>query len=739
MADQRTRLTMDILARVRGVQDIDRLSRAIDETGDAMDDTERDAERLDRAITELQRETRELNRELIRTGDVDAFDKLRINRSTLSVLQRMRAEIGDVRLDPSVSEAMRRFRETAGDAADESTRLERAVKRTQHSIRELNKELLKTGDIRIHEQIERERSVLTQLRRMSAEIGDISRRSLLRSFGDVLAALPPRIRGAIILGVGSAALTAAPLIGGAIAGAVVGAVGSGGIVGGLVSASRDARVKAAASTLVSRLEEPFEDIGEAFIHPAVQALNIVGGAAEDLLSGLAPEIRDLAPLVVELADGVDELAERAEPGIADALRAARPILRLLARELPELGETIGDVFSTLSDGSDGAILALHLLLGNVERTIRAAAGFITFLSNTVEGGVDLLLKEAVAADTLLGRLPLVGDLTHRAVQGGIELQNMLEEIKDFDSDATDGVAGGFRDLAEQIDATNSILTKHRDLIRAQTDPMFALIDAQQELREKQVDYNAAVKEFGRESPQARAAQIDLARAAVGLQGAVAAAAGTFDGKLKPAMRAALKAAGLTEDQIKGIEEQFRDARRAGDKFAKKYFAEATVQWRQIGDPPPFGRGVASVDGFHIAFQRGGEVKGPAGVDRISARLTAGEFVVRRQVAQQHKGLLRALNSGSHSGLETAARDLISAVGGTTPAIRSVRATLPTVTPISAVRMPTVDAHPPHRRLELVIRGDGSPRAAFVVDELRHALRSVPGLRRELADAVRMHL
>lgn len=96
MADERSRLTLDVLARVRGTQDVTRLSRAMDDVGDEMSGAARDAKTLDKAIDGVTGEIRELNRELLRTGDVNVDAKLKVSRSTLSTLRRMRRELGEV-------------------------------------------------------------------------------------------------------------------------------------------------------------------------------------------------------------------------------------------------------------------------------------------------------------------------------------------------------------------------------------------------------------------------------------------------------------------------------------------------------------------------------------------------------------------------------------------------------------------------------------------------------------------
>jgi hypothetical protein len=528
-----------------------------------------------------------------------------------------------------------RVGDALGDTEQDADRLDRTIDRLQTNIRELNREFLRTGDVEVFERIGRDRGALQMLQRMRRELGDVDNASRVAansvslvgtSILDALRALPAQLRGGAIVAAAGIAVALAPVIGGAIAAGVIGGVGAGGIVGGLVSASRDARVQVAAQALVSRLERPFSALGEAFVNPATQALNTIGVAGESLLVGLTPEIRELAPLVVELAEGLAGMAEEAEPGIAAALREARPVIRALVQELPGLGDTISDIFGFISEGSDGAILSLKALIALTEMSAKGGALVIRTLSEAMEFLLDLMLRVGVAGSVLFGDIPVVGDIFGKLVEGGAKLKNALEDIRDAGSFTGDGLVDEFKVVAEQIDATNSILARHRDLLRAQTDPMFALIQAQQELREKQLDYNAAVDEFGTGSEAARAAQVDLALAAVGLQGAVADAAGKFDGELTPAMEATLEAAGLTRDQIDGIREAFQDAAEAGDEFAKDYFANVTVQWRQIGDPPPFGSGRLAAPFANVAFAEGGRVNGPPGIDQVPAMLTAGEHV-----------------------------------------------------------------------------------------------------------------
>jgi TP901 family phage tail tape measure protein len=127
----------------------------------------------------------------------------------------------------------------------------------------------------------------------------------------------------------------------------------------------------------------------------------------------------------------------------------------------------------------------------------------------------------------------------------------------------DAVAGAARGERAALSALHSML-------KAETDPVFALIDAQQKLKTAQDAYTKAVKEHGKNSKEAKAADLDSAKAALNLQDAVGGLAGTFNGKMDPAFVKTLRAAGLTEAQIKDVGKQFVDAKKKGDDFSHEY-------------------------------------------------------------------------------------------------------------------------------------------------------------------------
>lgn len=197
--------------------------------------------------------------------------------------------------------------------------------------------------------------------------------------------------------------------------------------------------------------------------------------------------------------------------------------------------------------------------------------------------VDAILGEAAAMDAL--NAALVRNQTEVTHIGPAYMQQgkATRDVKDFLAEygveldkakegnllQTQAVRGTTAAVHGQI---NAIRTLGEEL-RAQTDPAFALIKAQKELKTAQTEYNEAVKEHGKNSPQAKEASLALAEASVTLAGAVSTASEKFNGQLTPQLYATLRAAGLTEEQIDDVEESFAAAARAGGEFAGTYTAD----------------------------------------------------------------------------------------------------------------------------------------------------------------------
>lgn len=155
----------------------------------------------------------------------------------------------------------------------------------------------------------------------------------------------------------------------------------------------------------------------------------------------------------------------------------------------------------------------------------------------------------------------LGDLNSALTQGA-SAQNKYKTV----AEATAGAARGERDAIGALYAE----------IKGETDPTFAFIAAQNKLRDSQTAATKAIKDHGKNSTQAKAADLDLAQAALGLQNASGNLSQSFNGKLSPAFAATLKAAGLTKGEIANVTKQFGDAKKSADKYTGKYAAAVSA-------------------------------------------------------------------------------------------------------------------------------------------------------------------
>lgn len=183
-------------------------------------------------------------------------------------------------------------------------------------------------------------------------------------------------------------------------------------------------------------------------------------------------------------------------------------------------------------------------VGNLNNAAMSGAGAINGFSGS-----------AAAAKSKLGDL-------NSALQKGADAQTKYAT----EAGAVAGAARGERD------AVGALFS----LLKAETDPVFALIDAQKKLKDAQTAATKAAKEHGKNSKEARAADLDSAQAALALQGAVSNLSGTFNGKLDPAFRKTLQNAHLTKGQIKDVEKAFGDAKKSADKYTGDYKGKASA-------------------------------------------------------------------------------------------------------------------------------------------------------------------
>lgn len=155
---------------------------------------------------------------------------------------------------------------------------------------------------------------------------------------------------------------------------------------------------------------------------------------------------------------------------------------------------------------------------------------------------------------------------------------------------TEAIEGNTAGIVHQLDTLQELA----DTLKAQSDPIFAFVAAQQRAREAQRGVNEARDEFGRGSRQHREALLDLASAELDLFDATGAAADAVGGSLIPALEQMVEDGELSRAAFRELRRAIRDAERAArdaDGTVVRITEEYTTVYEQIGQAPVGGRSV----------------------------------------------------------------------------------------------------------------------------------------------------
>lgn len=446
-----------------------------------------------------------------------------------------------------------RMRELTSQVETWTTRVSEA----QGVVDGLRKKIAETGDTSLFKDLDKatgELSKLTKFRdSLSKELDRAGRdagRNFLHGFTDLLGSgmskgiLTPQIVGGVA--------AAAPLVSSVLAGAVTAGVGAAVVGAGIAASAKDPRVAGAATELKNIFSNNLTGIAEkTFVPETLNALSHIKAQFRTIRPELERAFAGGAKLVEPLTRTLTESAKNLLPGIVDAVNRAGPLFDMLEQRVPALASVASDIISDFSKSAEDSADALAGILTLAEATLAVTGKSLSFLSDNA---------------ALLGLGPL---------------QALGDAMSDNEGKTSEW-ANTFGDLKAAIEETKMESISYAETIRAQTDPTYAMIKAQKDLREAQSEYNEALKEHGRHSPEAKDALLVLSQAAIAAQTAAQGLGGTFKGELSPAMRSTLIAAGLTEREIEDLENQFLRAQEAGEAFAKTYRAKIVTEY--IGRP-----------------------------------------------------------------------------------------------------------------------------------------------------------
>jgi hypothetical protein len=322
------------------------------------------------------------------------------------------------------------------------------------------------------------------------------------------------------------------------------------------------------------------------------------GAAVALIGVFAASQHAAAQRVEELAGQLDLSTDRLNDNNR-AVIANKLEQEGLLKTARELGFNTQDLTDAILSGTD-ALNGMGIRQGNYNKQMTEQQAKTVVFSNAV--------------------LQLAGDV------------QTATAATDRKNEATGKSTAATKDNTDATQDNIDAIVRQARHLQDEFDPMAKLIHAQQDVAKARRDYTKAVKEHGKASPEARQAELDLAAAILDSGTAAATTSGQFNGKLDPAMRQVLRLGGLTEGQINDIEKQFIAAKKAGDKYATTYNAQANLTFKvhglgsfrfdSAGDPVhhaaggPMGAGVQTYNpGEEIARLPDGTSILPAGMSR----------------------------------------------------------------------------------------------------------------------------
>jgi TP901 family phage tail tape measure protein len=423
----------------------------------------------------------------------------------------------------------------------------------------------------------------------------------------------------------------------------------------------------------------------------VEQLNAMGPAGERAAGGISrlAGFAGKASLVLAGLEIVGEIAKQFDTASVNADRLTKSLGQLAdtGKVTGELSDVFGDNLKDLGKNAQAADAASHGFwgalndiadtvpgVGNMVQTLndhiyglsfdkakenmqgldQALTDFMTTSGDAVkaselwnrilsESGLDTqqLAKLLPNAYTEVGKLNQAQDDASRA---GAKMGASGKVAADGTKAAGDAAGQAATDTKKYTDAATAAAGAARgqrdalkslsDFMKAETDPIFGFIKAEDDLTAAHKNYSKAVKEHGAKSKEAKAADRELAAAAIVLQGAVGDVSSSFNGKLSPALVDTLKKAGLTKSEIKNLEGQFKDAKKAADQYDGKYEAKTSAP----------GAAQAKKD-LDLAYSAANHFAGPYSANLKVTNQTKVEAELRKLSAMQQA--LKSANTLSH--------------------------------------------------------------------------------------------
>jgi hypothetical protein len=382
----------------------------------------------------------------------------------------------------------------------------------------------------------------------------------------------PVVGGAI--GVAAAPVLVSTLGSALSAGAGLGVLGA----GIALAVKNDPKIQEAGKLAATRFMESLGKRAAVLNKPIMESIGVLSDAADRMVDDLGDAFNKLGPAIVPLVKDVASAANTLTDALGDVAEESKPAMAGLGDALKLVSDGAASLLRSVADGSPEAASNMVLLAGAIRDVITQTGGLLNTLNQ--------LSNNPFITGPLLPML-------RKHYQEAADASGTFKKHTEGATEAMKGAEGAAK-------GEKAALVELSTAIKAQTDPVFAFLEAQKQLKTAQKNAADATKDHGRKSKEAKEALRELAQAAIDLEGKAGALGDTFNGELTPELKATLRAAGLSEKQIRDLGAQFRAAKRDGDRFAKNYKANVSANTKKaLTDIRAVQRIVNSLDGRTI--------------------------------------------------------------------------------------------------------------------------------------------
>lgn len=393
-----------------------------------------------------------------------------------------------------VGDKVEDFGDDLKQAGKDAGFLDKRLTELRGSTRALAEEFARSGDKDLLKQLKGANRELGELLRIRKQLGDGGSGGSGMVGGGIVESFSRSISAGgspVVGGIAGAAAASAPFLGASIGAAVLGAVGTGGIIGGIAAAARDSGVRQEAQNLGRTISDSFTELGKPFTAPLIESMQLLEDSADDSLGKLREGLGTLSPVLLPLSEGLGGLVDKTMPGLVKALESAKPVLRTLGSDLPELGDAFSDMFDDIASHPEAASAALHDLLMITGQTARGIGQLTSYLSSYYE-----VLVKTGAVTT--GWVNDVGRWMEFISPLGVATANFFDDTEGAMKRANDA-SRDFRNI------TNSVVMSQYQLGGALVDTneglarqhqlMYGMVDAALDLRRSTQDVEQAIDSF----------------------------------------------------------------------------------------------------------------------------------------------------------------------------------------------------------------------------------------------------